>query len=297
MIITNTLFAQLNTPPGLNLIRLQDLKNDLYALADAHFNGRSAGTPDELKASIWLAEKYRSIGLKPAGDDGTYFQFFTLWRNQIAAHSSIQINNKTLELWKDVAVSQMANISLNAPVVYLGNAMTVDTNAVDVKGKVVAMDANSNGINLNISLPTWRYSRYIFVKYGLPLLNRGAAAIIFIADDVAENAWDDAAENYKRGSYDIEGGPNENVTATAPVIWLHASAKKELQQNTGTIKANIIVSKFPYPSVNVVGVVPGTDSKLKSEYLLYSGHTDAHGMAVCPSAFYKIKLKNGWLLS
>lgn len=278
MIITNTLFAQINNPPGLNLIRIEDLKNDLYALADAHFKGRSAGTLDELKASIWLAEKYRAIGLKPAGDDGTYFQFFTLWRNQLDGHSSIQINNTTLELWKDVVVSQMANISLNAPVVYLGNALNIDTNAIDVKGKVVAMEANSKGINLNVSLPTWRHSRYIFAKYGLPLLKRGAVAVIFIADEIAEKAWDDGSENYKRGNYDIEGGPNENVTATAPVIWLHASAKKELQQNIGTIKANIIVSKFPYPSVNVVGVVPGTDSKLKSEYLLYSGHTDAHGI-------------------
>ena len=42
MIMTNYLFAQLNNPPGLNLIRTEDLKNDLYALADAHFNGRSA---------------------------------------------------------------------------------------------------------------------------------------------------------------------------------------------------------------------------------------------------------------
>ena len=77
----------------------------------------------------------------------------------------------------------MANITLDAPVVYLGNALNVDTNAIDVKGKVVAMDANSKGINLNVSLPTWRYSRYIFVKYGLPLLKRGAVAIIFIADE------------------------------------------------------------------------------------------------------------------
>ena len=77
LIITNGLLAQTN-PPGLNLIRVEDLKNDLYGLADAHFNGRSAGTLDELKASIWVAEKYRSIGLKLAGDDGTYFQYFTM---------------------------------------------------------------------------------------------------------------------------------------------------------------------------------------------------------------------------
>ena len=265
VIMTNTLFAQLNKPPGLNLIRTDGMKKDLFALADAHFNGRSAGTLDELKAAMWMAEKFRHIGLQPAGDDGTFFQYFTLWRNQLADNSSIQINNISLALWKEVAVSQMANISLHAPIVYLGNVSDIDTNTIDVKDKVIALEANSKGINLNVSLPTWRYSRYIFTKYGMPLLRKGAAAIIFIADDVAEKAWDDASENYKRGTYDIEGGANVNITTTAPVIWLHAPAKKELQDNKGTLNANLIIAKYPYPSVNIVGKIDGTDLKLKSD--------------------------------
>src|SRR5258705_132813 len=107
-----------------------------------------------MKSAALLAEKYRVIGLKPAGDDKTYFQFFTLLRKQIANNSSIEINNTPLILWKDVAVSQMADINLNQPIVYLGNALDIDTNATDVKDKVVATEANSKGINLNISLPT-----------------------------------------------------------------------------------------------------------------------------------------------
>ncbi|MFN3300711.1 MAG: hypothetical protein ACK41Z_11025, partial [Sediminibacterium sp.] len=67
-------------PPGLSLIKESDLKKDLYALADAHFKGRSGGTIDELKSAMWIGEKYREIGLKPAGDDGTYFQYFNIWR-------------------------------------------------------------------------------------------------------------------------------------------------------------------------------------------------------------------------
>ena len=278
MLMVNSLFAQLNNPPGLNLIRTEDLEKDLYALADAHFNGRSAGTLDELKAAAWMADQYRKIGLQPAGDDGTYFQYFTLWRNQIADQSSIQINQTNFALWKDAAIAQMANISINAPIVYLGNAPDIDTNTVDVKDKVVAIVANAKGINLNVSLPTWRYSRYIFIKYGQPLIKRGATAIIFIADGVAENAWNDAAENFKRGLYDIDGGPNAHITTTVPVIWLHANAAKELEGNTATIKANLIVEKYPYPSVNIVGKVIGTDAALKAEYVLYSGHIDAHGI-------------------
>ena len=91
-----SLSAQNNNPPALAYIRTQDLKKDLYDLADAHYRGRSAGTLDELKASMWLAEKFRELGLKPAGDDGTYLQFFTMWRNRIADNSSISINNKKL---------------------------------------------------------------------------------------------------------------------------------------------------------------------------------------------------------
>lgn len=276
--IMSSLFAQQANPPGLNLIKMEDLKKDLYELADAHFRGRSAGTLDELKAGMWLGEKFRKAGLKPAGDDGTFFQFFSLVRNHISDNSTVQINNHSLQLWKEVAVAQMANISLEAPVVYLGNATNIDLSTVDVKGKVVAIEANSKGINLDVSLPTWRYNRYIFVKYGLPLIKKGAVAIIFIADEEGEAAWEDATENFKRGAYDIEGGANENVTTKEPVLWLHANAKNELQANTATLKLNLIVAKYSYPSVNIVGMVPGTDARLKSEYLLYSGHADAHGI-------------------
>jgi hypothetical protein len=286
LIMTISLFAQSKNRPGLNLIRIEDLKKDLYALADAHFKGRSAGTVDELKAAAWLGDQFRVIGLKPAGDDGTYFQFFTLLRKQITDNSTIEINNTPFKLWKDVAVSQMANVNLDAPIVYLGNALDIDTNAVDVKNKVVAIEANSKGINLNLSLPTWRYNRYIFANYGLPLLRKGAAAIIFIADEEAEKAWADATENFKRGSYDIEGQTNPNltirspqsITARSPVIWLHADAKKIVINNKATIKMNLVVSEYLYPSVNVIGMVTGTDPALKSEYVLYSGHSDAHGI-------------------
>ena len=272
------LIAQKSGPLGLNLIKESDLKKDLYAFADAHFKGRSAGTIDELKASMWLAEKYRSIGLLPAGDDGTYLQFFTMWRNTISDNSFVRIQNKEFKLWKDVSVAQMANLNINAPIVYLGNAVNIDTNKIDVKNKVVAFEASSVGINLNVSLPTWRYNRSVLTKYAMPLIRRGAVAIVILSDDIAEKAWEDANENFKRGTYDIEGGPNAQVNTKVPVLWLHNSEKNTLANGTSNLEANIMVEKYPYPSVNIVGKIEGTDPTLKSEYLLYSGHQDAHGI-------------------
>ena len=50
---------------GLAVIQESDLKKDLYEHADASFKGRAAGTINELNGAAWIAEKYRSIGLKP----------------------------------------------------------------------------------------------------------------------------------------------------------------------------------------------------------------------------------------
>jgi hypothetical protein len=267
-----------NIPPALSTIRVEDLKKDLYDLADVHFNGRSAGTLDELKASMWIAEKYRAIGLEPGGDDGTYFQFFSMWRNRIADNSSVSINNRKLNLWSDVLISQMAEKTLEGQVIYLGNAAAMNLNGLNINGKIVAIEASSAGINTNVSLPTWRYMRSLSAKYANALINKGAAAVIFIADDAAEKSWADAAENNKRGNYDIEGGPNTFITTTIPVLWLHANAKNELQNNTAIIKAGLIIEHVQYPSVNIIGKIRGTDPVLANEYVLYSGHQDAHGI-------------------
>ncbi|MEI8073862.1 MAG: M28 family peptidase [Bacteroidota bacterium] len=282
LIIAQTVQAQsaqkTSAPPALNVIKVADLKKDLYALADAHYRGRSAGTIDELKASMWLGELYRTIGLLPAGDDGTYFQYFNMWHNHISDNSNISINNQTLALWKEVTVAQMANVQIDAPILYLGNAATMNITNLDVKGKVLAIEANAAGINQNVSLPTWRYPRNILAKYGNALIAKGAAAIIFINDDVAENAWTDANENNYRGTFDIDGGPNAVVQTKVPVLWVHAASKQLLQSAGATLKANLIIEHQSYPSVNIVGLIKGTDKNLASEYLLYSGHQDAHGV-------------------
>ncbi len=265
------------TPPALSAIKKEDLRKDVYDLSDAHFRGRAAGTIDELNAAMWIAEKFRSIGLKPAGDNGTYLQFFNMWRNRISPKSVISINNEDYELWKDVAVAQMAPLFTNAPIEYIGNVATVDINKIDVKGKVVAVDASPGIINYAMSLPTWRYGRNFITKYGGDLIKKGAVAIILIGDNETETSWADAVENFKQGSFDIEGGLNTTVTATVPILWVHASAKKDLVSNA-RLRANISIERFQYPSVNIIGKLDGTDPLLSKEYVLFSGHVDAHGI-------------------
>lgn len=270
--------VKVKNPPGLGVIQQSDLKKQLYELADPRFNGRSAGTLDELKAAAWFAEEMRAAGLTPAGDDGTYFQFFSLLRNKISSTSSITIGSRTIALWKDVLIAQTAPALVNASLLYLGDANKIDLEKTDVRGKVVALQVIPDDIDINISLPEWRYSRQVMVKYGNGLLAKGAVGIIFICDDYAEHSWPYMKENFIRGTYDIEGGPNAVVSEKPPVIWLHQDSAEWIKTEGLTANLSIGIESFTYPSVNIIGIAEGKDPVLSKEYVVLSGHPDAHGI-------------------
>ena len=78
----------------IDRIREADLKRDLFALAGDAMRGREGGTLDEMTASAWVAERAREAGLLPAGDNGTYFQFFPLERLRVSASSTVTLGRQ-----------------------------------------------------------------------------------------------------------------------------------------------------------------------------------------------------------
>ena len=264
-------------PPALSSILEKDLKKDLYEMADRHFNGRSGGTLDELKVSMWFATKMQEAGIKPAGDDGTYFQFFSLQRNKVASTSSISIGNRSLKLWKDVLVFQTAPANVAAPIVFIDIKNNVSLTNTDVKGKAVAIQMLRDGI-LFRSLPEQRYGRELMTKYGNDLIAKGAVAIIFIADEFGEHSWDYALTNVKPGTFDIEGGANTIIKEKPPVFWVHSNALSWFKEEGLVLNTTIVLDSFTYPSVNIVGKIDGKDPVLSNEYVLLSSHQDALGV-------------------
>ncbi|MEQ8524061.1 M28 family peptidase [Gracilimonas sp.] len=56
----------------------QDVLSHITFLASEEMRGREAGTAEEAAAANYIADLFRSYGLDPAGEDGTYFQEFTI---------------------------------------------------------------------------------------------------------------------------------------------------------------------------------------------------------------------------
>jgi hypothetical protein len=60
--------------PTVREITANDLRTRLYQLADDSMSGRRVGELGNWKGTAYIANEFRRLGLKPAGDNGTYFQ-------------------------------------------------------------------------------------------------------------------------------------------------------------------------------------------------------------------------------
>ncbi len=260
---------------ALSSITESDIKRDLFALAGDHFRGREGGSLDELKASVWIAEQMRAMGLEPAGDDGTYFQFFHIQRTRITETSRLNIGNRQLTHGADAFILAPAIASVDAPLVFVGKGTTEDMAKVDVKGKAVALEFSGT------PPAELSYRRFLFgtmQRRAAELIKLGALAVIWVSDKQAQFYFDRWTTGLERGRYDLPGGPNTRVFSQAPTVWLPASAL-DLVKQPGQQFTNVVnVESFNYPSVNIVGKVPGTDAKLKNEYVLISTHQDHDGV-------------------
>ena len=76
--------------PTETAITANDLRTRLYGFADDSMMGRRIGEPGNYKGTGYIASEFKRLGLKPAGDNGTYFQ------NLPYGPSSFDINTSKL---------------------------------------------------------------------------------------------------------------------------------------------------------------------------------------------------------
>ena len=54
----------------------QDIKTDVVYLASDYCEGRETGEVGETRAAEYIVHRFQEIGLKPKGDDGSWYQSF-----------------------------------------------------------------------------------------------------------------------------------------------------------------------------------------------------------------------------
>lgn len=132
--------------PTTTEITANDLRTRLYQIADDSMLGRRIGEATNYKTTAYIASEFKRLGLKPAGDNGTWFQNLAYGPSSFdAAKTTLAAGSTAFALKTDfiplvpnaqTGIGSKAEVA-NVPVVFAGRYG--ETTALDpaaFKGKV-----------------------------------------------------------------------------------------------------------------------------------------------------------------
>jgi len=278
--------------------------HDITVLADDSMRGRRTGTADYLKAAQYVAEQFAAAGLARGGTSG-FFQTAHLATARLVVDSSIVVLERdgardTLRLGTDAAVRVAPSTRgrVSAPLVFVGYGLHLpgvydDLAHVSLRGKVaVFLNRLPAGLNATM-LAHGRASRWS------ELQRLGAVAAIGIADppapgDTSAPWW---LRRVGRPAMGLASDPDDRGI----LITLRARAARALLAGSGhsyddllasaeanrtlpvfalapRLRARLRIERMAVNAPNVVGVLRGSDPRLRHQYLVVSAHLDHLGV-------------------
>lgn len=282
-------------------------------LADDLLEGRDTGSRGHEIAAAYVANQFLALGLKPAGDKGSWYQWVPFRKATLTPDkSTISINDagKTLPLKaSDIIVRPSLtekNRDLTAGLVFAGYgiddaALGIDDYAgLDVRGKIVVVFAGTpDGIDNDIAAHLGSSKDAMAAANGaIGIIEIGTRAPDpkrifsperFLAAPIVD--WVDA----KGSAGSVPQGMRMTLIPSAAMAErLFAGASKSLAdvrkaaakkgkkvkgfalRPTLTVRSESEWSDFKSPEV--VAVLPGSDPALGSEYVAMMGHLDHLGI-------------------
>ena len=299
------------TPP----IDADRLLGHIRFLASDDLRGRAAGSPELERAGDYIAQQFTDMGLRPGGDDGTWFQPFQLVAGvTVGAGNSLVIGNASKSVRLTLGsnyypLSTVPNESPDVPsdreeklpLVFAGYGLSAsavnydDYAGQNVSGKAVIIfshepqEADPNSpLNGNRPMAETTLFQKAAVAHGL-----GARLLIVVSDP--SHSTDQAQALFKTfdavPDLDEAGMPVLRVRRTEmqPLLdaWgldaLALQIDRDLRPRSRAIKdATVDYTEFIAHNRrtvrNVVGVIPGSDPAKAHEAIVIGAHYDHVGL-------------------
>ena len=192
--------------------------------------------------------------------------------------------------------------NINAKIYFVGYGVALpsinrdDFAGLDVRGKIVML---REGPLPGITKDQWKKAQApLNILRGL--IQRGATAIVTVGQDMETVTWPEMADYLTRRQIEPEGEA-EMPDFLPPFISISEDAANRLFVAAGTSRAEafakadaegfkpidlkqsaaitVKLKKAKGVGSNVVGLLEGSDPKLKSEAIVYSAHYDAYGLS------------------
>ena len=267
-------------------------------LASSKYQGRLTGTPGYSAASHWAADLFKQWNIKPAGDNGTYFQNFpnpytlVLEGGEVALHIPIGLTDTITKAYRyeqDYFPGSTSDIgSVTAQLIYVGYGITApelnydDYQGVDVKGKLVMFEPEVPISPDREPEVFKRWRPYSFHDYKMKnAFAHGVAGVVYNYHIVNPNCVfiKGLVLTYVGTNVikDIFAGTGKQRNDLLQKI---RSERKPVSFSTGRIVTIKNVTEHHPEGIgnNVIGMLQGTDPSLRNEYVIIGAHLDHVGM-------------------
>ncbi len=274
---------------------------DVTYLASDATRGRGNGTPELDKAAEYIADQFRRAGLRPAGDNNSYFQNFEVTTGAtLGAGNQLQIAGTPLKINDDfVPIVFSDTDAFDGPLIFAGYGITApeykydDYAGINATNKIVVvfghepqeLDPKSVFAGADFTL----YASY--VNKAINARMHGAKGIIFITDPSHE--YEDVGPATRREQAGDIGIPAAHAKRGVIVAAFKAGAK-DLAELHKAIDTDLAPQSFEIPGVsahiatevirtrktvrNVIAALPGADPQLKNEWVVLGAHYDHLGL-------------------
>jgi Zn-dependent M28 family amino/carboxypeptidase len=275
--------------------------------------GRGPGLRGAQIAAEYIATQFSLDGLKPAGDNGSYFQKVPLYavhtvENQTSASFVPQSGQPIPLTYSEDFVTKdqtgSASADIDAPIVFVGYGIDApeyhwnDFAGVDVKGKVLLVIVNeppSTDESFFKGKTMTYYGRWTY-KYE-EASRKGAVGVLIIhRTDLASYPWHVVRDSQAIEKSYLQGDPTATLKAAS---WIQRDVAQKLFAAAGQgsdvdklieaagkpgfhavelpvrFKAHIVSKVRHYESDNVIAEVPGAQP---GQAVLYSAHYDHLGI-------------------
>ncbi len=278
-----TVFAQYPgaVPPpsawkkGFDSIKVADAKKYLGYLAGPETMGRGTGQPGFQKAAEYMAARFKEFGLKPVGDNGTYFQNVPFWRSNFVDQGSEIRFISSGKVIKAGSAFRMTSISApldaTGTVVELsptGDALGVEP--ADLEKKIVIVRAEKPSARLRGAIARARPAAILYVQSTVPMIEYS----------VRKNA--PSGEAPVRSPFGtISAAATSELLSNLEIRETTGSGPSAAPLRVSTESVRIIgkVESGEIQVPNVVGLIEGSDPNLKNEIVGLGSHLDHMGVS------------------
>ncbi|MBT8205078.1 MAG: M28 family peptidase [Eudoraea sp.] len=267
-----SIIAQEEKDKVLETVNQNTIEGHIYFLADDLLKGRETGTQENKIAAAYLANTLRSYGVQPNPETGNYYQEVPMERSMPAQELEITLNNQAMA---KVAPIVKGDINYEGEFIYVGYGLESDYDNIDVSGKIVLVKAgNEQGGEAQRSYSLLRTKRDLAKENGV----RAIIELIGAQDQM----WGYIDYQFNAPSIGL-ASEEEDAEEDFAYVWVQdadgslISGISESTSHTGQMRM-VLTPEETFVSYNVVGMVPGTDPKLKDEFIIYSAHYDHVGI-------------------